>query len=110
MSQELGQRFLSMRRNHPAWLLLASRTGPLVLGSLKSLIDAFPGGIDFEDASEHLAASFAEFVDDSEFDFGDDLAIAARKELRQWIRRGLIVERQGERIWSRAQSGKGCSR
>ena len=97
-----------MRRNHPAWLLLASRTGPLVLGSLKSLIDAFPGGIDFEDASEHLAASFAEFVDDSEFDFGDDLAIAARKELRQWIRRGLIVERQGERIWSRAQSGKGC--
>ena len=108
MSQELGQRFLSMRRNHPAWLLLASRTGPLVLGSLKSLIDAFSGGIDFEDASEHLAASFAEFVDDSEFDFGDDLAIAARKELRQWIRRGLIVERQGERIWSRAQSGKGC--
>ena len=96
MSQELGQRFLSMRRNHPAWLLLASRTGPLVLGSLKSLIDAFPGGIDFEDASEHLAASFAEFVDDSEFDFGDDLAITARKELRQWIRRGLIVERQGE--------------
>jgi hypothetical protein len=36
-----------MRRNHAAWLLLASRNGPLILASLKALIDANPGGVDF---------------------------------------------------------------
>ncbi|HWC89079.1 MAG TPA: hypothetical protein VG433_05480, partial [Pirellulales bacterium] len=29
MSRELSQRFIMLRRNHPAWLLLASRNGPL---------------------------------------------------------------------------------
>ena len=96
MSRELSRRFDSIRRSHPAWLVLASRTGPLVLGSLKSLIDAYPGGIDFEDATEHLANSFTEFVNDSDFDFGDDHLLAARRELRGWIKRGLIVERDGE--------------
>jgi hypothetical protein len=96
MSRELIHRFVSMRRNHPAWLLLASRTGPLVLGSLRALIDAYPGGIDFEDATGHLADAFTDYANDSEFDFGDDHSIAARKELRQWIKRGLIVEREGE--------------
>ena len=46
MSRELIHRFVSMRRNHPAWLL-ASRTGPLVLGSLRALIDVYPGAIGF---------------------------------------------------------------
>lgn len=96
VTRELTQRFIGMRRNHAAWLLLASRNGPLILASLKSLIDAHPGGIDFEEAVEQLAGSFANFAHDSEFDLGEDHALTARRELRQWLKRGLIVERGGQ--------------
>lgn len=96
MTRALSQYFLSLRQNHPAWLLLASRTGPLVLASLKSLIDAHPSGIDFEDAIGHLASAFSDHANDPEFDIGEDHSLVARKELRQWIKKGLIVERGGE--------------
>ncbi|MCG8649732.1 MAG: DUF3375 domain-containing protein [Pirellulales bacterium] len=96
MTRELTQRFIGLRRNHAAWLLLASRNGPLILASLKSLVDAHPGGIDFEEAIEQLADSFADYANDTEFELGDDHALAARRELRQWVKRGLIVERAGQ--------------
>lgn len=96
MNSEMCQRLIKLRRNHAAWLLLASRNGPLILSSLKSLIDAHPGGIDFEDAVEHLASLFADNANDAEFEVGDDHAVAARRELRQWLKRGLIVERDGQ--------------
>ena len=96
MNSDLSQRLIKMRRNHPAWLLLASPKGPLILASLKSLIDAHPGGIDFEDAVEHLAALFADNANDSEFDLGDNHAITARRELRKCLKRRLIVERDGQ--------------
>lgn len=96
MADELIQQMVSMRRNHPAWLLMASTNGPLILTSLKALIDAYPGGIDFEEAVEHLAAVFARHAEDAQFDTGDDHALAARRELRGWIKRKLIVERDGQ--------------
>ena len=96
MNSELCQRLIKLRRNHPAWLLLASQKGPLILASLKSLIDAHPGGIDFEVAVEHLSALFAGNANDANFEVGDDHPIAARRELRHWIKRGLIVERDGQ--------------
>lgn len=95
MARELSQRFTMLRRHHAAWMLLASRNGPLILAGLKSLIDSQPGGIAFEEAVEHIANSFAHFTNDAEYDLGDDYSITARKELRQWIKRGLIVERGG---------------
>jgi len=95
MSRELSRRFVTLRRNHPAWLLLASRTGPLVLAGMKTLLNTHPGGIEFEVAVEQLAATLAEYADDVELDVGDDPALAARRELRGWIKRGLIVERDG---------------
>lgn len=96
MSRELCHRLITLRRNHPAWLLLASRNGPLTLASLKSLLDASPDGITLEDAIEHLAESFGEYANDTEFDTGDDHTTTARRELRQWLKRGLIVEREGQ--------------
>ncbi len=96
MTRELCQHLISLRRNHPAWLLMASRNGPLTLASLKSLLDAHPDGIDFAEAIEDLAASFALYANDSEFQFGEDHSLAARRELRQWLKRGLIVEREGQ--------------
>jgi Protein of unknown function (DUF3375) len=96
MNSEACQRLIKLRRNHPAWLLLASRNGALILASLKSLIDAHPGGIDFEEAVEHLRGLFADNANDGNFEVGDDHAIAARRELRQWLKRGLVVERDGQ--------------
>src|SRR4051794_966983 len=95
MTRELPQRFTVLRRNHAAWLLLASRNGPLILAGMKSLIDTHPTGISFEEAVERLAASFAHFANDTQYELGDDYALTARRELRQWIKRGLMVERGG---------------
>jgi hypothetical protein len=96
MTRDLSERFTRLRRNHPAWLLLASRNGPLILASLTTLLDAHPGGIDFEDAVAHVAGAFADHANDTEFELGDDHSLAARRELRHWIKRGLVVERNGQ--------------
>ncbi|MCA9189343.1 MAG: DUF3375 family protein [Pirellulaceae bacterium] len=96
MARERTQRYISMRRTHPAWLLLASPKGPLMLACLKTLTEAHPSGVDFEEAVERLAAAFADHANDSEFELGDDHALTARRELRQWLKRGLIVERNGQ--------------
>jgi len=96
MDSEACQRLIKLRRNHPSWLLLASRNGPLILAGLQSLIDALPNGIDFDAAVEHLSGLFAENANDENFEVGDDHAVAARRELRQWLKRGLIVEREGQ--------------
>lgn len=96
MTRDLSQRFTKLRRNHPAWLLLASRNGSLILASLKPLIETHPGGIEFEEAVARLAVTFADHVNDTEFELGDDHTLTARRELRQWLKRGLIVERNGQ--------------
>jgi len=96
MPNELTQRMIAFRRGHPAWLLLASTNGPLILASQKKLLDAHPGGIDFEDAAQDLAVAFADYAADSQFETGDDPVAAARREIRGWIKRKLIVERDGQ--------------
>ncbi len=96
MSREIVQKYISLRRSHSAWLLLASPKGPLILASLKHLIESNPTGVDFDEAVEKLAAAFADHANDSEFELGNDHALEARKELRQWLKRGLIVERGGK--------------
>ncbi len=96
MVREIVQKYVSLRRNHPAWLLLASPKGPLILASLKNLIDTSPTGVEFDEAVEKLAGVFADHANDSEFDLGEDHPQSARKELRQWLKRGLIVERGGK--------------
>lgn len=95
MTRELIHSYISLRRNHPAWLLLASSKGALILASLKSLLELNPNGIELDEAVEKLAAVFGEHANDSEFELGDDHSAAARRELRQWLKRGLIVERNG---------------
>ena len=64
-----------------------------MLASLRTLLEAHPNGVDLEEAVEHLTTVFADNANDSEFELGEDHALAARKELRHWLKRGLIVER-----------------
>ena len=64
MARETVSKYISLRRNHPAWSLLASPKGPLILASLKSLIDSSPGGVVLEEAVERLATVFADYAND----------------------------------------------
>ena len=96
-TRELCQTLVARKRNHPAWLLLASRNSPLMVACLKQLMDAHPEGIEDRGYRRiELAQMFAEYANDSEFEIDDDHALAARREIRKWLKRGLIVERDGQ--------------
>lgn len=83
MSQESREQLVTRRRTDPAWLLLASRNAPLVLASLKQLLEANPTGVEMDRAVEDSAGGFAAHVQDSEFDVGNAQAAEARRELRR---------------------------
>ena len=98
MSRELCQNFISLRFNNPAWLLLASTKAPLTASCLKTILDAKPIGIPWDDAVEALADIFAEHASDEIYEIAptDDQTPAARKEMRRWLKLGLVVERDGQ--------------
>jgi len=84
------------RQQHPAWQLLASRRAPLVIGCLKPLFEQAGGEIPLEDARTRLAKILAAHANNPDFDIqSDDFPALARKELREWIRKGLLAERGG---------------
>jgi len=96
-SKELCQSYIIARHQNPAWQLLAARRAPLVLSCLKSLFEQNQDGIAFEDAQQLLAEILAQHA--NEFDIeNDDYPAIARKELRDWIKRGLVIERAGQLI------------
>lgn len=85
------------RQRHPAWVLLAARRAPLVVGCLKPLFDEAGGEIPLEDARVRLAELLAAHANDPDFDISsDDFPALARRELRDWIRKGLLAERGGQ--------------
>src|SRR5438445_437909 len=90
------QQYVQARRQHPAWQLLAARSSPLVLSCLQTLFERSHDGIVFEEAQQALAALLEQHANSDEFGVdADDSAAAARKELRAWIRRALVIEREG---------------
>lgn len=99
MSADWTRKFVRWRRANVSWLLLASRRAPLVLGCLKPLFEENQDDLRWEDAVEKLAAMFAEHANQEEFAIpaGEQLPVA-RAELRDWLKRGLVVEREGRLI------------
>lgn len=98
-SKTLCNILINTRRQHPAWLLLASRRAPLIISCLKPLFESHVDGIPQEEAEQQLTDMLAEHANDEEFGINhDDYALIARRELRDWLRRELIVERQGKII------------
>lgn len=96
MASLLTKNLILERQNNAAWRLLASVRGPLVLGCLKPLFEKGVQEIPLEDAREQLSELLAEHANSPEFDIAtDDVRALARRELREWIRRGLLVERGG---------------
>jgi hypothetical protein len=93
-----ARRLLNLRRQHPAWRLLAARTGPLVVASLQGLFEENLHGIDTDMAHQALSESLRLAHEAGEIDCEDDYLLLARREIRQWIRLGLILERDGRLI------------
>lgn len=58
-TQQLSERYISSRSQHPAWLLLASRRAPLVISCLRALFEKANDGIVVEDALQGLSELFA---------------------------------------------------
>ena len=99
-AQQLTHKLVSIRRQHPAWLLLASPRAPLVLGCLTSLFEFSEDGIAEEDALQALSEMLAEYAIQDEYDIDpENTHLLASRELRQWLKRGLLLER-GQRIYA----------
>lgn len=94
-SHERTQSYVLARQQNPAWQLLAGRRAPLVLGCLQALFEDSQDGVNYDDAQQALAELLAGHAGLSEFEISGDTATLARRELRTWIRRGLMVEREG---------------
>lgn len=93
--QEHAQTYVLARQKNPAWQLLASRRAPLVLGCLQELFEQSQDGVGYDDAELALATLLERHAALSEFEIVGDTTVLARKELRAWIRRALVVEREG---------------
>lgn len=99
-AQQRTQKYVAARKQHPAWLLLASPRAPLVLGCLTSLFENTEDGIAEEDALQALSDMLADYAAQDEYDIdASNTRLLAGKELRQWIKRGLVIER-GQRIYA----------
>jgi hypothetical protein len=76
--------------------LLAAKRGPLVLSCLRTLFEQSQNGIPFDETLQTLADLLAQHANHTDFEIGaEDQLTLARRELRDWIKRGLVVEREG---------------
>lgn len=99
MPPESTLRFVRLRRAHVSRLLLASRRAPLAVGCLRLRFEANQGELRWEDAVEKLAEIFPEHANHEEFDIAAAEPIAtARAEIRDWLKQGFVVEREGRLI------------
>lgn len=88
--------YITARTQSPAWVLLASRRAPLVIACLQSLFEEANDGVLIDDALHALAAMLAPHANDEQYDIDPArLPQLAGRELRQWIRRALVIERGG---------------
>jgi len=78
-------------------LLLASTTGPAVLGCLQSLFSDSRDGIEIESAILELSEVLRELHESGDITLKSDNSIQdAKKELRSWSKKRLIIERDGK--------------
>ncbi|WEL53636.1 DUF3375 domain-containing protein [Pseudomonas kermanshahensis] len=95
-AQQHSERYVISRSQHPAWLLLASRRAPLVLGCLRSLFERSHDGIAVEDALQALSDMLAAYASEELYDIDPEAThVQAGRELRKWIKRRLVEEREG---------------
>lgn len=96
LGQQRTHKYLHARQQNPAWLLLASRRAPLMLSCLEALFEHQRDGVPFDHAVQALAEMLAAHANQPDFEIdAADITTQARRELRDWIRRALVTEREG---------------
>ncbi len=90
-NKEMALGLMNLRRQNAAWQLLASRRAPLIIACLKRLFEARDATILVDEMERALAEMLAEHANDEEFDVGADSLLEARRELRDWVKRRLVV-------------------
>lgn len=91
-----SERYIAARGQHPAWLLLASHRAPLILGCLRTLFDKAQDGIAMDDALQALTDILSAHASQELYEIDrQSTHLQAGRELREWIKRRLIVEREG---------------
>src|ERR1700751_2495287 len=103
--RERTQAYIAARYQHPAWVLLASRRAPLVLGCLQSLFETRQNGIPFEEALQSLGELLGQHANQADFEIGaeDPLALA-RRDLRDWESALRFVDGLDNRIMTSTAS------
>lgn len=97
LNQQRTHKYIQARQQHPAWLLLASRRAPLMLSCLEALFEHQREGVPFDSAVQALADMLAAHANQPDYEIDvANIAAQARKELREWIRRALVTEREGK--------------
>ncbi|TKI03510.1 DUF3375 domain-containing protein [Martelella alba] len=95
-TKQRTENYISARNQHPAWILLATRRSPLVLSCLKTLFEKSHDGIPLEEAIQFLTGILIEHAGREQYDINlENPSLQASRELREWIKRHLIVERDG---------------
>ncbi|WP_071991274.1 DUF3375 domain-containing protein, partial [Yersinia wautersii] len=95
-AQQCTEKYISARSQHPTWILLASRRAPLVLGCLRAMFKTSHDGIPMEDALQALAGILSAHASQELYEIEpDNTHLQAGRELREWIKRRLVVEREG---------------
>ena len=92
----LARRYSILRQSDEAWRLLAAKRAPLILACAEQLFQQAGKSVSLEDAVQLLAKSFEEFRNDAAMDIGEDVYALARQEWRNWLKRGLIAEKNHE--------------
>ncbi|EHI3196224.1 DUF3375 domain-containing protein [Salmonella enterica] len=99
MGKNIKQRtenYISARNQHPAWILLATRRAPLVLSCLKTLFEKSHDAIPLEEAIQSLSGILVDHISQDQYEINqENPSLQASRELREWIKRRLIVERDG---------------
>ena len=95
-TRQRTENYISAKNQHPAWILLATRRAPLVLSCLKTLFEKSHDGIPLEEAIQSLTGILVAHVSQEQYDINqENPSLQASRELREWIKRRLIVERDG---------------
>ena len=96
LAQQRTRNYILARQQHPAWRLLASPRAPLMLSCLESLFEHQPTGVPIDHAVQAIADTLAAHANVPEYAVHEaDILADARRELRDWIRRALVTERDG---------------
>lgn len=90
MTQEKYSGLVSLKKDAPAWKVLASPDAPIIMYCLKSLFENHQGTVTLEGAIDHLAKSYKLKNKKTNNNFKK-----AKAELAKWVNSELIIEENG---------------